>query len=952
MRSSGAAEAMDRLGAAFCVVAILLVPAVGAGQPAASPSPDKAPAAWKGKVVAVDPARSVVTIELADGRKFWLSPDAAKLKDYKVGDQFEVTARTQPGTPAATPPGPAAAPAPPPLRMTYAQWMQDTAVTGRVRSDKLRAVDQAVKSYSEAKDDAERAARRPAVQTAFDAWKAEEGAGWRSSVRNRRGAAEMLDADLSAKAAPALDPDEQKALAVIEKHNQEALADLFKGKKLVLKRTTALGAVQAAHDLFKAARATAGSDLPAVSDQGQAATRTEEVIAAVLGEAKDELKDVLKDLLKELAVNALPILGGGGGPYGELAKEWKDTVKAAWAARQARKGTGAFAPGDPSAAFDAMVKKLDDEIKKEAKKAGIATVFGVGKLAAASALPVAAPAIAAAEALAKVLFELHELANDAKDAAEANELIRQGKLDATLFEKSPLLAAYFLADSDTSAVIFMARPFGAPAFMRATEEMVKKARPVLDKAKELILSDPYEIPELRHMKGGTVDSHGVTGKVKKTTQQAKDALSPGSAGQAPAAPTVTPDTAPPLLFAGRWIEWTEAPLRPRSPELKALDDAVKTWGQGRSDPDVLRDGVWVALKTWQAKESADWRKSARNQKGAVAALETKVALPPGTAACPLTPADCNGPWSDKPRDASWPPCADAPKGGCKQAVLGRFGDIKSYIGCPGYITLNLEDWSAEKNDRFIACAAAGRLGATCVPPIHIASGRAHVPETSVTFRELGQLKSCGCTMTVNEKTQGFALACPKGLHGPIACPLVPRSCAGPWQNQAPWPDQPRPAGYPKCADPPWNNCKQVVLGRHDDIKQYIGCPGYMALNLSDWTQEKNDQFVACAAADKLGANCNPPILIASGWDNIPEWAVTFRELAQLRMCKCTMDVKEHGAGQVDRCPAGVTASVPGLSRIWATRTCDAPPSGWEILMELLRPGGRGALIPAAARAGR
>jgi hypothetical protein len=46
----------------------------------------------------------------------------------------------------------------------------------------------------------------------------------------------------------------------------------------------------------------------------------------------------------------------------------------------------------------------------------------------------------------------------------------------------------------------------------------------------------------------------------------------------------------------------------------------------------------------------------------------------------------------------------------------------------------------------------------------------------------------------------------------------------------------------------------------------------------DWIQAKNEQFIACAAADKLGATANPPILIAPGWDNIPAEAVTFRDV--------------------------------------------------------------------------
>ena len=945
---------MARIGIALGLVAVLAAPAVGLAQPApktpaATPAP-KTPAAtpspagpsplqrWTGEVVAIDTSIGLVCVGFPDGRVIKFRGSAETLKGYKVGDPMEGTflrSRAEDAVRRVTGEKTPACPLPPPLRMTYTRWMDDTLVVlSTSRDAELRAVDNALKSYWEAKDDAQRAALRPAVKKALDGWKAKVG-DWSKSPHNRKGAVEILDLEVSAKAVAGLSPDEAKAWAVVEQHHKEALAELFKDQKLVLKRTTALGAVMAAHETFKAAAKAAEHDLPA--EDTQAETQTHDVFAAVLSDAKDELGDVVTSLMKDRAY--LKIMGQARGPWGDLVMGWKDAAKAWWTTRKVATAKGAFAPGNPEKAFEAMVKKFDDDLHDEVFEASLGTVFGVGKLVAAPT-GVAAVAITAAQALVNVLIELAALADDAKDAAKANALIAQGKLDADLFEASPLLAAYYLANADTSAVIFFARPFGVPGFVRETEEMVKKARPVLDKAKELILSERYEIPGLRHMKGGTVDSTGKklkvlpTGKVDKARQDVKDALSPDSAGQKPQARTVTPDTATPFMFSRRWVEWTDAARRTRSQELTALDGAVKAWGEGRSDPEELRGAVWVALKSWQAKEPEGTKSDSW---GAFAALQKKVAPATGPPYCPLAAADCNGPWSDKARDPSWPPCADAPKFGCRQVVLGRFGDIQRYIGCPGYITLNLADWSAEKNDRFIACAAAGRLGATCNPPVLIASGKTNIPDTTVTNREIGQLTSCGCTMTVNKDTPGFALACPNGLHGPVACPLVPRSCAGPWETQQ------RPAHYPKCADPPWNGGKQVVLGTDDDLKPYVGCPGYITLNLvpSDWTQAKNDQFIACAAADKLGATANPPILIASGWDKINSDPFTFRALAQLRMCKCTMEVGDHGAGRVDRCPAPVSASIPGLSRLLPWRACGgppAPPSGWELLVDLVRRG--------------
>src|SRR5690242_19410132 len=87
--------------------------------------------------------------------------------------------------------------------------------------------------------------------------------------------------------------------------------------------------------------------------------------------------------------------------------------------------------------------------------------------------------------------------------------------------------------------------------------------------------------------------------------------------------------------------------------------------------------------------------------------------------CP-TPKDCGRNWNDKGRDPAWGDCAPPPAGGCTQVVFGRFNDMKKYLGCPGYVTLNLKDWTQKKNDEFVACAASGQLGATCSPEILIA----------------------------------------------------------------------------------------------------------------------------------------------------------------------------------------------------------------------------------------
>jgi hypothetical protein len=93
-----------------------------------------------------------------------------------------------------------------------------------------------------------------------------------------------------------------------------------------------------------------------------------------------------------------------------------------------------------------------------------------------------------------------------------------------------------------------------------------------------------------------------------------------------------------------------------------------------------------------------------------------------------------------------------------------------------------------------------------------------------------------------------------------------------------------------------------VLGRFDDMKKYIGCPGYIVLNLKKWTKKLNDEFIGCVAAGKVGATCTPPILIASSSTGIPnDGNQTEKELCQLDACGCKVTVKADDSVDVAKC---------------------------------------------------
>lgn len=182
------------------------------------------------------------------------------------------------------------------------------------------------------------------------------------------------------------------------------------------------------------------------------------------------------------------------------------------------------------------------------------------------------------------------------------------------------------------------------------------------------------------------------------------------------------------------------------------------------------------------------------------------------------------------------------------------------------------------------------------------------------------LASCAgsCTRTVDcqdavEEGSGFAQSCAAAPH-PVAAPAG-WDCAGPDADG--WSNQPRPDDAGPCPPPPAGGCAQVVLGRLSDTARYVGCPGYIVLNRSDWTIELNDAFIACVAACELGT-CDPAVIVVSGREEIPDFdvdytrtTVTSRELCELINAGCVVTFADaSGPGLVD-CGCSTSAGAPG-----------------------------------------
>ena len=130
-------------------------------------------------------------------------------------------------------------------------WMSDTAVMGLFRSDQLKDLDQALKSYEELKSDS----NLSKVRRTFEAWKLKEGMGWRQSKRNGRAAFSKLEELLNPRAATPYDD----ALA----HSRKGLVYLF--SQMEVESGVGKVLIEGAYDVFESV-----ADIDALNIPGMA----------------------------------------------------------------------------------------------------------------------------------------------------------------------------------------------------------------------------------------------------------------------------------------------------------------------------------------------------------------------------------------------------------------------------------------------------------------------------------------------------------------------------------------------------------------------------------------------------------------------------------------------------------------------------------------------------------
>ena len=393
----------------------------------------------------------------------------------------------------------------------YDDWMRRTNVFAARRSPQLVTVDEALKAYG--RPSGASPANLSAVKKAFEAWKLSKGVDWRKSDRNRDKVCEQLEAELHGPSRNApLSVAEIEAIKEVERANAMNLDRMFRSRQLQWKSVTKSADVSATRTSLTEFKkiSSAGSALAGRSTSGGLTG----ALSGTLAPAKQAVETFLKTLFDELdlshVVAALgpiideivaavtPYIGMVTGGVKALAG-WGTAAKLAYQRSGHEDRAGAFAPGDPSAAFDAVLRIIDRELIQTVRKATTETVAtltqGVFTLVDFGAL--SGPLLGAAKALANLTARIYLLARDYREVKAANALLKLGALNLELFKINPLLGCYIVACSDTSAVINMAvADYGKPGWKFEVEDMVSRVQPLLIKASQFLRASRFEIPEL------------------------------------------------------------------------------------------------------------------------------------------------------------------------------------------------------------------------------------------------------------------------------------------------------------------------------------------------------------------------------------------------------------------------------------------------------------------------
>ncbi len=442
-----------------------------------------------------------------------------------------------------------------PYVMRYETWTTLTELKLRIRSKYLRAVDKALKQYHQAPGQQNLAK----LQIALEHWKESKGYDligatpkWRLDARNGKKAIETLDMQVfgvPAGSARGVLEDlaelpfygieawagDHKARKAMKKAREQALAEMFAGKKVVVKKGMMGYALYKIRDHMKDAKSEIAAAPKQAAKAGAEAAATplmDEVQKQAMNLLKDaaaQFPEVAQEIVKDV-LDAVPTfvtdLALSMAPYLSLAKSGGQAIyNAGQAARSEYQWLkvddriDGFDQGDPFAAVEAVKRLIERKRNQYARVAGIyaadtgARAVGTVLDAAAHGAPAGHLLIGIPAAIAKtcalLTLYIFIVGRDYWEKYKVNNVLTDptAKLSKVIFDTCPLLGCYYAAGATTSDILnFAVDDIGAPGWNLDVEVMKKRIEPIIGYARDAISDSRLEVEGLERSKAAVADT--------------------------------------------------------------------------------------------------------------------------------------------------------------------------------------------------------------------------------------------------------------------------------------------------------------------------------------------------------------------------------------------------------------------------------------------------------------
>lgn len=355
--------------------------------------------------------------------------------------------------------------------LAYESWIKRTAVRGRRRSNLLKEVDRQLQHYEKFPQHPNKLAVKESLRAWMDSKK--PSGSWVANSRNQDGAITELWNHVNRGVGP--NDDERAALELMKTARTEFLVNLFEGTKLASHNFIESGGHVAAY------ASSLRTGINAVRDQ-EAAGRAQHlgrgaytgtlytnawgrVTEAFQGADFSDilnLPEFMSDVSAAIGLSLSELSTGMVAGAGLLKSSVKTvyygykTGKSGWEKHKLNTYSDVINEGDPTAAFVGLQKVINQEL---ALNASILTTHAAETGAKAGGMFLDAGAGTSAIAglagtIARLVVNIGFMASDWKEAYQANKILRSPEqIDATIFQKCPVLGCYFLCCADTSMIV-------------------------------------------------------------------------------------------------------------------------------------------------------------------------------------------------------------------------------------------------------------------------------------------------------------------------------------------------------------------------------------------------------------------------------------------------------------------------------------------------------------------